>query len=175
MRRERLAFHEAGHAVIAYHLKAEIRYVTIVPDCSSRGHLAHGDLFCAPGLGSDQANLERAIKISLAGPLAAARFHPRSFHRRYTDYDHASGLARYLAGSEGEREFLRYQERQTRELIDFYWNEIERVARALLERDHLSGAKVKDIIEAPRRLEREDRADKQRWIEAMAADDPDPF
>jgi len=38
MRRERTAYHEAGHAVVAYHLGVEVRYVTIVPDHFSRGH-----------------------------------------------------------------------------------------------------------------------------------------
>jgi hypothetical protein len=51
---------------------------------------------------------------------------------------------------------------QTRNLIDPYWNDIGRVARALLEYDHLSGTAVKKIIEAPRQMEREDRADRQR-------------
>jgi hypothetical protein len=177
MRRERTAYHEAGHAVVAYHLGIEIRHVTIVPNHSSAGHLAHGDLFCARGVGSDEANLERAIQLALAGPLTQTRFHRPSYRRRdgRQDYDCATGLARYLAGSAGEREFLRYQERRTNDLIDHYWNEIERVARALLECDELSGAAVKKIIEAPRQMEREDRADRQRWIEAMASDESDPF
>jgi hypothetical protein len=54
----------------------------------------------------------------------------------------------------------------------------EIVARALLEHDELSGNAVKDIIEAAsRRMEREDRLDRQRWIEAMADDkrEPEPF
>jgi hypothetical protein len=84
------------------------------------------------------------------------------------DYDCATGLARYLAGSAGEREFLRYQERRTKALVDHFWSDIERVAQALLERDELSGTEVKNIIEEPRRLAREDRSDRQRWIEAMA-------
>jgi ATP-dependent Zn protease len=165
-----VAYHEAGHAVVAYRLQAEIRYVTIVPDHWCAGHFTHNDLFCARGLGSDRANLERAIQISLAGPLAQARFHRRSYRRRHgrQDYDCATGLARYLAGSAGEREFLRYQERYTKVLVDHYWSDIERIARALLERDELSGTEVKNIIEEPRRLKREDRADQQRWIEAMA-------
>jgi len=54
----------------------------------------------------------------------------------------------------------------------------EIVARALHEHDELSGNAVKDIIEAAsRRMEREDRLDRQRWIEAMADDkrEPEPF
>jgi ATP-dependent Zn protease len=170
MQRQGTAYHEAGHAVVAYRLKAEVRHVSIVPDHFSRGYFVSGDLFCAPGCGSDRANLERAIKICLAGPLAQQRFRRRSYCRRggRQDYDCASGLARYLAGAAGEREFLRYQERRTQALVEHYWSEIELVAQALLERDELSGTEVKNIIEERGRLAQEDRSDRQRWIEAMA-------
>ena len=174
MRRRSIAYHEAGHAVVAHRLGVEVEHVTIVPDHTSRGHITHGDLFCTHGRGSDRANLERAIAICLAGPLAQAWLLRRYSERRCggrQDYDCASGLARYLAGSAGEREFLRCQERRTHALVEQYWNEIELVARALLERDQLSGAEVKHIIEEPERLKQEDRADQQRWIEAMAADE----
>jgi ATP-dependent Zn protease len=169
MQRRSTAYHEAGHTVVAYRLGVKIEHVSIVPDHDSRGHFAHGYLFCARGHGSDRANLERAIKICLAGPLAQAQFHRRSYRRHGRhDYDCATGLARYLAGSAGEREFLRYQERQTKSLVEHLWNEIDAVAQALLERDHLSGTEVKGVIAARWRMEHEDRADKQRWIDAMA-------
>ena len=76
MQRERKAYHEAGHAVAAYRLGVEVRSATILPDHYSAGYVTHGDLFCGHTLGSDRAVLERAIKISLAGPLAEARFSP---------------------------------------------------------------------------------------------------
>jgi len=172
MQRERKAYHEAGHAVAAYRLGVEVRSATILPDHYSAGYVTHGDLFCGHTLGSDRAVLERAIKISLAGPLAEARFSPADLlWGTRGDYDCALGLARYLAGSLGEHELLHFLERQTRALLDCYGGDVERVARALLEQDELSGATVKNIIEAPRRLEREDREDKQHWIDAMAADE----
>ena len=161
VRRERTARHEAGHVVVGYRLGIEIKFVTILPTHHSSGHVTHGDLFCGHTLGSDRAVLERAIKISLAGPLAEARFSPGDLlWGTRGDYDCALGLARYLAGSLGEHELLHFLERQTRALLDCYWGDVERVARALLEQDELSGATVKNIIEAPRRLEREDREDK---------------
>jgi ATP-dependent Zn protease len=184
MLRERKAYHEAGHAVAAYCLRVEVRFATILPDHDCGGFVGHGDLFCDRGLGSDRANLERAIKISLAGPLAEARFICGIPLGGRQDYDCAFGLARYLAGSAGKWELLCYLERETKALLDHYWGDVERVARALLEHDQLSGTAVKNIIEAPtrleredredkQRLEREDREDKQRWIDAMAADETD--
>jgi hypothetical protein len=141
MQRERKAYHEAGHAVAAYRLGVEVRSATILPDHDSAGYVTHGDLFCGHTLGSDRAVLERAIKISLAGPLAEARFSPGDLlWGTRGDYDCALGLARYLAGSLGEHELLHFLERQTRALLDCYWGDVERVARALLEQDELSGA-----------------------------------
>jgi Peptidase family M41 len=85
MRRRSIAYHEAGHAVVAHRLGVEVEHVTIVPDHTSRGHITHGDLFCAHGRGSDRANLERAIAICLAGPLAQAWLLRRYSERRCGD------------------------------------------------------------------------------------------
>lgn len=165
-KRQWTAYHEAGHAVVAHYLGIGIHRVTIVPDHDCAGALDHGDLFCGPG--SDRAKLERAIQFCLAGPLAQKRFDGRNYRQRHGrgDYDCASGLARYLAGS-SEREYLQYQERRTWTLIDRWWDDIGRVARALVERDQLDGAEVKDIIET---LMREARVDRARWAAAMADD-----
>ena len=162
MRRERIAFHEAGHAVVAYRLGIEVEFVTILPTHHSAGHVTHGDLFCG-GADSDRAALERAIKISLAGPMAEALFYPRYRRRpRSVDYVRAFGLARYLAGW-GAREIIRHQERETKKLLNLYWNDVKQVARALLEYDELTGIAVKGIMDR----EEDDR------IAAMAPDEPE--
>jgi ATP-dependent Zn protease len=163
MRRKRRAFHEAGHTVVIYRLGIEVKFATILPEHHSAGHVTHGDLFC--GAGSDRANLERAIKICLAGPMAEALFYPR-YHRRLrsVDYVCAFGLARYLAGW-GAKEIIRYQERETKKLLKLHWNDVEQVAQALLEYDELTGIAVKGIMDR----------EEMDWIAAMAPDEPDPF
>ena len=170
MRRERLAHHEAGHAVVTYRLGIEVNFVTILPTHHSNGHAAHGDLFCG-GADSDHAALERAIQISLAGPMAEALFYPR-YHRRLRSQDYvcAFGLARYLAGW-GAREIIRHQERETKKLLNFHWNDVKQVAQALLEYDELTGIAVMEII-APNREEEEKE---MNCIAAMAPEEPDPF
>jgi ATP-dependent Zn protease len=164
MRRERIAFHEAGHAVVAYRLGIEVEFVTILPTHHSAGHVTHGDLFCG-GADSDRAALERAIKINLAGPMAEALFYPRYRRRRGSqDYVCAFGLARYLAGW-GAQEIIRCQERETKKLLNLYWNDVKHVAQALLEYDELTGIAVKGIMDR----------EEDDWIAAMAPDEPDPF
>lgn len=164
MRRVRKAYHEAGHAVVAYRLGIEVKFVTILPTHHSGGHVTHGDLFCG-GAGSDDAALERAIKFCLAGSMAEALFYSR-YRRRWTSVDYvcALGLASYLTGWRA-RDLIRHQERETKKLLNLYWKDVQQVAQALLEYGELNGIAVKGIM---------DREEMDR-IAAMAPEEPDPF
>jgi hypothetical protein len=118
-RRDDTAYHEAGHAVITFRLGIEVLEVSAVPGGHGiAGYSQHGHLFTQPG--SDRGNLDRAIQVNLAGPIAQKRFNPRSFRRWHArgDYDCALGLCRYIAGSSGQRDYFLYQMRVTRRLVD---------------------------------------------------------
>jgi ATP-dependent Zn protease len=169
--REQVAYHEAGHAVVTFRLGIEVLEVSIVPyRHGNAGSCTHGPLFTTGR--SDDANLIRAIQISLGGPVAERRFHPQSFRKRgsRSDYDCAAGLARYLVGPGGEPEFLRYYERLTRELIERHWHDVERVAAALLKYGILSAEQFRYWTEGL--LKEEDAIDRERW-EAICNPEPE--
>jgi Peptidase family M41 len=65
--KEHTAYHEAGHAVIAFRLGHEIKKVTIVPSRRSLGRYV-----CS----TPRRTSPDDIKIDLAGPLAEALVNP---------------------------------------------------------------------------------------------------
>jgi hypothetical protein len=158
--RQFTAYHEAGHAVVAYRLGIEVRRVSVVPE----GHGNAG--YCEYGSVFGGENLDRVIQISLAGAAAQQRFNRRSFRRWHArrDYDRALGLSRYVAGASGERDYFNYQMRVTRRLVERHWPDIVSVALALLRDDVLDRAAVIGLLD----LEEEDRITKARWDRAEA-------
>jgi ATP-dependent Zn protease len=60
MRRQRkdeyVAYHEAGHAVMAWLLNARVRRATIIPDLDSAGHILKGKLGRDTRFGIEQAD-----------------------------------------------------------------------------------------------------------------------
>lgn len=98
-RLQRIACHDAGHAVIALRARMPFKYVTIIPHGNAAGHLM-GDLSAwIPKPDVDEQRkvtswIERRIEVLLAGHAAEAHFTGRnnwvcSSH----DHDSAFGLA----------------------------------------------------------------------------------
>ena len=94
------AFHEAGHAVAAWHAGLEIHSATIVPTPRLDGCVTHANPLYGVHLdcdGSDEARLraEAAIIVLLAGPAAQRRHNPRSWRSWYgsSDHERAADLA----------------------------------------------------------------------------------
>ena len=71
---ELTAYHEAGHALMALLLGGKVRLVTIEPD-NDDGPDRQGDtqvLWRRSGI-SDKEFAEKAVQVSLAGPVAECR------------------------------------------------------------------------------------------------------
>jgi len=147
--REVVAYHQAGHVVIAFFLGYKPKSVAIVPAHDSdypnplRGLQLDSD-------GSDRARLtlERAIQICLAGPRAQKKF--RGVHSNWTcghdDQARELGL-RVCGGSAAQSNaFLRWLDIRTAETVDAHWATIEHVAKRLLARDRLNRAELLALI-----------------------------
>jgi len=89
MRNTEVAYHEAGHAVIAHVLGFRVRRVTIVPDDKSQGRMIWDklpvrdrDLGWSDLRPHQRQRLEDWIIVALAGPLAMRHSNPRSHWKK---------------------------------------------------------------------------------------------
>ena len=138
------AYHEAGHAVVGWGLKLQVRpsHVTIVREDGSLGHVEHSrtrarreNMVCLTPHGQSVRDSE-AISL-FAGRLAQAKFlghMPRGGHE--SDYHQIAELC-YYEDHEMQRLWcsLRYLEAQGQ--VNRWWPEVEAVAAALLEKKTL--------------------------------------
>jgi hypothetical protein len=178
------AYHEAGHAVACYYLGVKVKSATIVPDKDQRGHVRHEAMFRGlnPEIdlsGRARLQMERSIIIGLAG-MAAQRRYDRKSWRHYhgaSDFRVVVDLAFRIGGdSDGTNQFLRWLELCTDRLVESRWQDIERVARALLERKIMAGSEIDEVIdgedgktlrEAGKRLRATEARKRQQLTEAL--------
>jgi ATP-dependent Zn protease len=152
-----VAYHEAGHALMALALGGEVQLVTIEPDRDD-GPQREGDtqvVWRRSGI-SDKEFASRAIQVSLAGPVA---------EMIYTGYPYHPGLIAEWAGDwreawqaatllhAGERQRLAYLEQVAVQLYhrlqaDDHWAALAALADHLLAHETLEGEQVAEIIGA---------------------------
>ena len=121
-----VAYHEAGHAVVALALGGKVRLVEIGP--RPHAHCLH------------RTKTNKAI-TALAGDLAEQRACPNSTWDAFVDLRVALDTAELLAPDEpldALQEFLDRAEA----LLDRHWCAVEAVAAALLKHGTLTGAEV---------------------------------
>lgn len=153
MRRDAKAYHEAGHAVVAFFNRFRIDFATI-----RRSGDAEGMVMLKPGrLDLDSATpvmrqkVERWIIVTLAGDIAQRKFAPRSSRQWQTTSDRAAAadLALSVCGSgESATAYLAWLQIVTRDIVDGRWPMIDRVARELLAKETISGDEVRAAIMA---------------------------
>ena len=155
-----VAYHEAGHAVVARNFGLAVMRVSINP--------AYGELFDGERLeghmrlgpeAERSVSLQRRLWIALAGPAAQERHDPDGYRMdglvcARADYGHARKLYAELRGKAVcKAEDLVSNERRARALITEHWSAIEAVALALLEhpRHSLEGRELDALLLAQRR------------------------
>jgi hypothetical protein len=153
------AYHEAGHAVLAWHGRITITSIWIHTEHSG-GQIKHTNPLYGIDLdwdGSTRARvrLEKAIKFSLAGELAQKKFNPRSFRRYHSAGDRESAIkyTLLLGGTQQIAEaYLNLLRLQAEAILDRYWHCVEALAEELLnqptkyKKKTLSGKRSRRVI-----------------------------
>ena len=151
---ESTAYHEAGHAFMATQQGARVRSVTINPD-NDDGPERFGDtqVVWRSSL-SDREFRERAIRVSLAGPVAEMLYtgdpyHPGLVAEWVHDWQTAWELAEPFIPHHRRR--LEYLEQTTGQLYQLLnaepnWSAIASLADHLLAHETLEAEEVTDIV-----------------------------
>lgn len=152
---ELTAYHEAGHAFMALLLGAKVRSVTIEPD-NDDGPRRFGDTQIVRRMSrmSERQYRERAIQVSLAGPVAEMLysgdpFHPGLVAEWAADWQTAWAFAEQLVDNPQRRlEYLEQTAIELRRMMDLEpnWSAIADLADHLLAHETLEGDEVREII-----------------------------
>ncbi len=163
-REQRVAYHEAGHAVLYFNLKhvPAARSVTIVPAGDVLGSVEGALSASTPEELSilvekiGDLELHHAIDHALtwlAGPEAERQLTGRYNHQAArSDYERLDGWLRSWC-DEDQKEtdaFARWLRIRCDRLVRVHWGEIKAVAEALLERKTLTGRQIARVIRAER-------------------------
>jgi hypothetical protein len=168
-RRREIAYHEAGHVVVAHYVGLPMRRVTIVPSGDWQGsatyHRSPLKRFNLDLDINDRAyrRAERDTLVTLAGGVAQKRYAPGSVGGDdgadedglrsgcAGDWGYAADLAFTLHRDSQRRAQLHldYLEKVTACYVDEHWDEIERVAAALLEKGTLDQWQIVAAMKRP--------------------------
>ena len=152
---EIVAYHEAGHALMAVLLGGEVRLVTIEPD-SDEGSDRQGDTQVAwpRSRMTPRKFAEISVQVSLAGPVAemlytGEPYHPGLIAEWAADWQEAWAAA--MALYPDQRKLLTYLEQESISLYhrlkqDAAWAALAAIADHLLAHETLEGEQVEEIV-----------------------------
>lgn len=152
---EQIAYHEAGHACMAYLLGGGIEFVTLEPDWDD-GPARYGEarLYWDTSLMSRDDLLQNQIRVCLAGPTAemihnGEPLHPGTVPEWSIDWKMAWNIAAELIPSEPQR--MQYLELVTRDLYRWFnqsslWDVLCVFVDHLLAHETLDGEQIEEIL-----------------------------
>ena len=153
---ERVAYHEAGHAIAAIWHEIELDCVTIVPESGTLGYVEHRFSGLA-GLEEDREKLETQALIALAGPACEAHHFGRGRKVDWyaDDYRHdvvqASDVLQSLSAHDDEgAAYFDWIAERAMSLVakPLFVQAADVLAEALIERRELTGEQVSKLVYA---------------------------
>ena len=162
-RRTIAAYHEAGHAVVAYDQGVRVHGISIVPDEGRMGHIAIDTLLLnrlAPTFQHNKGarnrfTMERHVMVLQGGHAAIHRLDstrkelPDTVNGEGSDQNIAMSLVKAFAAGEVEAErYYQWLEARAEGILanPMRWFQVQILAEALLELEQLGARKVRMII-----------------------------
>lgn len=142
------AYHEAGHAVVAYYMGLAIESVSIVEDEESRGRV-HSPL--PEGFQPDEQRegnievLESHLAVCLAGATAQELFTGEFVELEGNDLYGATRLMGSLGDTASDE-----AEQRAKDILRTEWTTVEALAARLLEQGELNSEQAVAVIEGVR-------------------------
>ena len=162
-RRTIAAYHEAGHAVVAYDQGVRVHGISIVPDEGRMGHISIDTLLLnrlAPTFQSNKGarnrfTMERHVMVLQGGHAAVRGLRPAGsslackVESEGSDQNIAMSLVKAFAAGEQEAEkYYQWLDARTFGIManPMRWFQVRMLAEALLEMEQLGARKVREII-----------------------------
>ncbi len=154
-----VAYHEAGHAALSLCLKVDFDYVTIIAD---KEKFSLGQVSSTPWDDEDYIKLkedatflrlktETQCIILYAGPLAEKKF-TGHFNQdgAAMDFDQIKVFCDEMFSDDVTEAYLNYIKTYVESMFaNGVWEWVEKIAKALLERNTLTYKEVHDVIHPP--------------------------
>ena len=162
-RRTLSAYHEAGHAVVAYDQGVRVHGISIVPDEGRMGHIAIDTLLLnrlAPTFqynkgARNRFTMERHVMVLQGGHAAVHRLDPikkelaETVNGEGSDQNIAMSLVKAFASGDLEAEkYYQWLDARTEGIManPMRWFQVQALAEALIEDEQLGARKVRMVI-----------------------------
>jgi hypothetical protein len=152
------AYHEAGHAVMAYFLGVRLKKVSVIPDKDYLGIVLHEKVVRgrSPEIDTSLRNfdrMEKLARIALAGSIAQKIHAPRSRDGASSDRQTVANVAFMLNGSsEAASAWIKWLEISVTDAIKARWTFVDAVAGDLVKEKELNREQILALFNKPRKF-----------------------